>query len=131
MLVFVVISCFNSGEFIGRCLDSVLMQSHYDLQVIVCDNASSDESVSYVASRQALDKRIELICFDENRGAGAARNAGLDRATGQFVAFLDSNDVWVSPEKIEKQIFFMFENNRYSVSPVIGCVGLMVGSINW
>ncbi|HEX8847956.1 MAG TPA: glycosyltransferase family 2 protein [Gemmatimonadaceae bacterium] len=98
-LVSVVIPAFNSARWIGECIDSVLAQSHRELEVIVGDNGSTDGTQALVSK---MGGRVRLVAATL-RGPGAARNAGLDAARGEYVQFLDSDDL-LEPWKIERQL---------------------------
>jgi glycosyltransferase involved in cell wall biosynthesis len=98
--VSVIIPVYNVEAFIADTLDSVLRQTFQDFEVIVVDDESPDGSVELV--KQFQDPRIRLI-HQKNRGLAGARNAGIRVAKGQFLAFLDSDDMW-RPEKLEKHI---------------------------
>jgi glycosyltransferase involved in cell wall biosynthesis len=89
--VSVVIPLYNKARFIKRALDSVLMQTRSVYEVIVVDDGSTDEGPNLVAKYN--DRRIKLI-RQENHGVSAARNRGIEVAEGQFIAFLDADDVW-------------------------------------
>jgi len=100
-LVSVVIPTYNRGHCIGACIDSVLAQTLGDLEIIIVDDCSSDDTAARVAAY--TDARISYQVQSSNQGGAAARNAGIRRARGEFVAFLDSDDLWL-PAKLEKQI---------------------------
>ncbi len=100
-LVSVVIPVFNEEDVALRALESVLTQSHAKLDVIVIDDGSS-EPLDRLKAACAADPRARLV-RQENAGAGAARNRGLSLAKGEYVAFLDSDDLFL-PEKIERQL---------------------------
>jgi glycosyltransferase involved in cell wall biosynthesis len=100
-LVSVVIPTYNRGHCIGACIDSVLAQTLGDFEIIIVDDCSSDDTADRVAA--FTDPRISYVAQPSNQGGAAARNAGIRRARGEFVAFLDSDDLWL-PEKLEKQI---------------------------
>ena len=100
-LVSVVIPAYNRAGLIGRAIDSVLQQTHADLEVIVVDDASTDNTGEVV--KAIGDTRIRYIRCERNAGASAARNTGIAAAAGRFVAFLDSDDVWM-PEKLTLQL---------------------------
>jgi len=87
---------------LGRALDSVLAQTDRDFEVIVVDDASPTDSAERVVIDRA-DARIQYIKFPSHRGVSAARNAGVQAAAGEYVAFLDDDDEWL-PEKIERQL---------------------------
>lgn len=100
-LVSVIIPAFNRQAVIGRAVNSVLSQTVEDLEVIVVDDASTDDTVSVVES--IGDSRIRCLRHTENRYAAAARNTGMASARGHFIAFLDSDDEWL-PRKLELQL---------------------------
>ena len=99
--VSVVIPTYNRANTLLRSIDSVISQSYNDLELIIVDDASTDNTGSAVSSYD--DDRIEYIKLEENRGAPVARNKGSERATGDFIAFLDDDDGWKT-NKINKQI---------------------------
>jgi GT2 family glycosyltransferase len=91
--VSVIIPTFNRARFLGEALDSVLGQTYSDLEVIVVDDGSTDGTAELMSARSRDDSRVRYVP-QANRGASAARNAGLDLARGEYVAFLDSDDAW-------------------------------------
>lgn len=94
-MISVVIPAFNAEETIERALDSVLGQSHRDLEVIVVDDGSSDGTAEIVDFFARRDSRVQLI-RNVHGGPGAARNAGIEAARGEWVAFLDADDEYAS-----------------------------------
>ena len=98
-LVSVIIPTFNRGDSIGRCLESLVAQTFRDFEVLVCDDGSTDETGTVVAS---FAKRLTLRYEWSANSGGAAhpRNIGLSMARGEYVAFLDSDDWWL-PNKLE------------------------------
>ncbi len=106
--VSIITPLYNSEEYIAGAIDSVLAQSYTDFEMIIIDDHSQDNSVSIVKSY--TDPRIQLICMKENKGAGIARNKGIEAAKGRYIAFLDSDDLWL-PNKLEKQTTFMRSRN--------------------
>lgn len=100
MKVSVIIPVFNSSQFLKRSLESVLTQSYQDLEIIVVDDGSIDNSVAI--AREYEGEQVKVI-VQENAGAAVARNTGLRYATGDYIQFLDSGDV-LSKDKIEKQV---------------------------
>lgn len=103
-LVSVVIPAFNAERYIASTLNSVLSQTHSNLQVIVVDDASSDGTAAIL--RSFADSRIEIITQSINSHHVAARNLALERAKGDYIAFLDNDDLWM-PDKLEKQLSVM------------------------
>lgn len=100
-LVSVVMPSYNHARFIGRAVESVLTQARADLELIVVDNNSSDGTDAALAA--AADPRLKVIKFSNGGVIAASRNRGLKEAAGEFVAFIDSDDVWL-PGKLERQL---------------------------
>ncbi|HSI64488.1 MAG TPA: glycosyltransferase family A protein [Candidatus Saccharimonadia bacterium] len=90
MLFSVIIPTYNRVEYLRAALDSVWQQTFEDFEVIVVDDGSTDETAAYVAS---LGNKVSLI-QQSNAGPGAARNTGMRHASGEYLAFLDSDDLW-------------------------------------
>ncbi|MFZ2008101.1 MAG: glycosyltransferase family 2 protein [Stellaceae bacterium] len=103
-LVSVVIPVYNRAHLIGRAIASVLAQGYQHFEIIVVDDASDDELAAALA--QTADPRLRNIAHPRNRGAAAARNTGIAAARGEFVAFLDSDDIWY-PQKLAFQVAAM------------------------
>ena len=108
ILVTVVIPFCNRIDWVLEAIQSVLLQSHQNLEVILV-NDGSEESLDPIKDAIKGDSRI-LLLHQENMGPGSARNLGLEHAGGQYIAFLDSDDLFTS-EKIRKQLEFMEESN--------------------
>ena len=106
--VSVVLPMHNSSKHIEQCIDSVLKQTYNDIELIIVDDKSLDDSLKKVESIE--DSRIKIIKLTENVGAAHARNTGIDMTTGDYIAFIDSDDFW-NLDKLEKQVKFMKENN--------------------
>ncbi len=101
-LVSVVIPTFNRAYCLANTIDSVLRQSHSNVEAIVVDDGSTDDTERMLRERYAGEKRLRYFRQD-NRGVSAARNHGITRIQGAFVAFLDSDDIW-KPWKLELQL---------------------------
>jgi glycosyltransferase involved in cell wall biosynthesis/MoaA/NifB/PqqE/SkfB family radical SAM enzyme len=106
-LVTVIIPAHNAARTIGRTLDSVSAQTYRDLEIIVVDDGSTDQTPTIVRTHSRVDPRIRLIRQD-NAGVAAARNRGVSEARGSFVAPVDADDLW-EPTKIAKQMAMMHE----------------------
>ena len=91
-MVSVIIPAYNVERYIGKCIDSVVKQSYKDLEIIIVDDGSSDGTRDIICSLAKADKRITPI-YKENGGASSARNIGLEHATGEYVYFIDADDV--------------------------------------
>lgn len=111
-LVSIIMPAYNCGDFISITLDSVIAQTYQDWEVIIVDDCSTDNTEEVVNSYKSKDPRIKYYKLDKNSGAAVARNAAVDFAEGQYMAFLDSDDVWY-PEKLYKQIGYM-KQNKYN-----------------
>jgi glycosyltransferase involved in cell wall biosynthesis len=99
--VSIVIPSFNRGHCIRACIGSVLTQTVGDMEIIVVDDASRDDTAAQVSA--IGDPRIRYLRHESNKGGAAARNTGIQAARAEYVAFLDSDDAW-SPDKLEKQL---------------------------
>lgn len=102
-LVSVITPVYNAGKVIEKTLHSIFNQTYKDIEIVLVDDCSKDNSQEVIASYLAEHPEIVYFRQETNHGAGAARNKALELAKGQYVAFLDADDVWY-PEKIEKQI---------------------------
>ncbi len=102
-LVSVIMANYNGGQHIEAALQSVLMQSIDSLEVLVADDASTDNSVALVEAICARDARVCLLTSKVNGGAGAARNRALDRARGVWIAIVDADDL-VHPDRLARMI---------------------------
>ncbi len=100
-LVSVVIPTYNRAATVGSAIESVLRQTEQDFEVLVVDDASTDDTEGAVA--RFGDPRVKYIQQSVNRGDAAARNAGITNSTGHYIAFLDDDDQWI-PEKLAWQI---------------------------
>ncbi|MCT7667995.1 glycosyltransferase family 2 protein [Shinella kummerowiae] len=112
----VILPTYNRTKPLVAAMESVLAQSYGDLELIVVDDASSDDVESVV--KGFADARVRYIRRDRNGGAGAARNTGLAAARGRLIAFQDSDDLWL-PGKLERQVAF-FDALSDDVRVVIG-----------
>jgi glycosyltransferase involved in cell wall biosynthesis len=106
-LVSVIINCRNSERFLRQCIDSVINQTYKNLQIIIVDNQSTDNTKEIIDSYQ--DNRIKYFNTLLSLSLGAARNVALEKTNGEFIAFIDSDDIW-EKKKIESTIE-RFTNN--------------------
>ena len=109
-LVSVVTPTFNCGKYIGKTLESIINQTYNNLEVIVVDDCSMDNTCEVVNYYLKKDNRIKYFRLGENSGAAVARSIAIEKARGEFIAFLDSDDIWYR-DKLEKQLEFMRTNN--------------------
>ena len=114
MDISVITPVHNSSVYIGDTINSVINQTYQNWEMILVDDFSSDNSVEIIQAYQEKSNKIKLIESDTNVGAAEARNIALREAKGDYIAFLDSDDMWL-PNKLEKQIQFM-KSNKYAFS---------------
>lgn len=105
-LVSVIMPTYNSAEFVAESIDSILSQTYKNLELIISDDCSSDNTMEILEEYSKRDSRIIIQRNEKNGGAGVSRNNSIKKAKGQYIAFCDSDDRWV-PKKLEKQIAFM------------------------
>ena len=111
-LVSIIMPSYNTGDLIQKSIESVLAQTYQNWELIIVDDCSKDNTDEVVDGIK--DSRIKYLKNEKNSGAAVSRNRALREATGKWIAFLDSDDLW-APDKLEKQIRFM-ENNGYHFS---------------
>ena len=102
-MISVIIPTFNRADTIKRAIESVLNQTYKDLELIIVDDGSTDNTEKIVAEYIKRDNRVVFNKLAENQGACAARNVGINMAKGKYIAFQDSDSEWL-PEKLEKQL---------------------------
>ncbi len=105
-LVSIITPSWACGKFIGETIKSVQAQTYQNWELLVQDDCSTDNTREVVAAFAQNDSRIKYACNPVNSGAAITRNNALRRASGRWVAFLDSDDLWL-PEKLERQLEFM------------------------
>lgn len=110
-LVSIIMPSYNTGRFIAETIESVIAQTYTNWELIIVDDCSTDNTDD-VVSPYLSDERVRYIKNEKNSGAAVSRNRALRKAKGRWIAFLDSDDLWL-PEKLEKQLNFMNENGYY------------------
>ena len=106
-LVSIIMPSYNTAPYIRETIQSVLDQTYQNWELIIVDDCSTDNTDGVVASIK--DDRIRYLKNEKNSGAAVSRNRALREAEGRWIAFLDSDDVWM-PDKLEKQVSFMEKN---------------------
>ena len=106
--VSIVIPTFNCARFIAQTISSVLIQNYKNFEIIVIDDCSSDNTVDIISAIN--DSRIKIIQNKRNRGAAYCRNIGIENSSGEYIAFLDGDDLWAA-DKLSNQINFMEKHN--------------------
>ena len=122
MSVTIIMPSYNSEKFIIESVESVLVQTYSNWELIIVDDCSPDDSNKIITKYVDNDSRIKLIKLQKNSGPAVARNTAIEVASGRYIAFLDSDDVWL-PNKLETQINFMHDNDlafTYSSYRLVG-----------
>lgn len=109
-LVSVIIPVYNSSKFIKKTVKSVLNQTYSNFEILIIDDCSIDSTRNICKELQILSDKIFYYRLKKNSGAAVARNIGIKKANGRYIAFLDSDDEWTK-DKLRKQINFMNQNH--------------------
>ena len=112
-LVSIIMPSYNTAKYIGESIQSVLAQTYTNWELIIVDDCSTDNTDEVVASIK--DSRIRYLKNDKNSGAAVSRNRALREARGRWIAFLDSDDLWL-PSKLESQIRLLGEHDDAAVA---------------
>jgi teichuronic acid biosynthesis glycosyltransferase TuaG len=126
----IILPVLNAEPFLNAALASILTQTHQEWELVAIDDGSTDQSLHILERAAQQDTRIRVVRCSKNQGAFAARNTGLDVATGAYIAFLDADDLWL-PTKLEDQLRFMQSmDSGFSCTSfdVISCRGARTGT---
>lgn len=104
--VSVIMPTYNSGTTIAQSIESVLNQTLSEFELLIVDDKSNDDTIDLIQRYEAQDSRIKLVIKESNSGVAEARNVGILAATGEYITFLDSDDLW-APNKLQVQYDFM------------------------
>ncbi len=105
----VIMPAYNSGQWIEKSIQSVIGQTYTNWELLVIDDGSIDNTIEIIEQFSLEDSRIKLLKNQFGKGAAGARNTGIVQSIGKYIAFLDSDDLWL-PEKLQTQIQFMVNN---------------------
>ena len=105
-LVTVIIPVYNAEKYLPRTIDSVLRQSYTNWELLLVDDCSTDHSRELMQQYEKQYDNVHCYYCEKNGGPAQARNLGIDHAQGQYLAFVDSDDLWV-PHKLERQLMFL------------------------
>ncbi len=108
-LISVIVPIYNVEKYIHNCIDSILNQTYSNLEIILVDDGSPDNCPQICDDYAVKDKRINII-HQKNSGLSVARNVALDMCTGEYIAFVDSDD-WLEPQAYETSMNFMLQSN--------------------
>lgn len=127
-LVSVIIPIFNAEKYISDTIISVQNQTYQNWELLLVDDGSTDATQTIITSF-LTDKRVQFYPLDINSGTGVARNFGVSKAIGKYIAFLDADDLW-KPEKLKKQILFMQTNDLPFTFSFYDCIDEQGNSLN-
>lgn len=108
--VSIITPCYNSAKVLDKTFQAVTSQTFRDWEWLVVDDCSDDNTHAILQSWMKKDARIKVFQNEKNSGASPSRNLGIDNASGEYLAFLDSDDIW-NQDKLEKQLGFMEKSN--------------------
>ena len=109
-VVSVIMPAYNAASTIGESISSVFAQTFTDWELIIVDDCSQDDTIKVAEAIIGADDRVSIIRREQNEGVASARNLGMKAAKGEWLAFLDSDDLW-KDVKLERQLAFARENN--------------------
>ena len=99
-LVSVLLPAYNVEKYLAKCVDSILQQTYQNFEIIIVDDCSPDDSGKIADKLASKDARIKVFHHGKNMGYSAARNTGLNHASGDYITFVDSDD-WIEPDYVE------------------------------
>lgn len=122
MKVSVIVAVYNASKYLEKCLDSLMEQSHRDIEILCVDDCSTDDSMAILKRYADIDDRIRIFKTEKNSGPAVARNIAIEHCNGDVTAFLDSDD-WLSTYAIEKAVE-VFINNPDTDSVLFKCINV-------
>ncbi len=131
VLVSVVMCCRNHEKYVAEAMDSVLNQTFTDLELLITEDCSTDNSPKIIVDYQKKDPRVHAFFHNKNLGVSTTLNDGLERVSGKYVCFLDSDDLWIR-DKLEKQLRILRKDDTkllWSEGEVINSQGQRTGEL--
>jgi len=112
-MVSIIIPCYNSGKYLSECIDSILFQDYTDFEIIIVNDCSSDNTSQIATNYAKVDIRIKVTSTSDvqSMGASNARNKGFEISKGEYVVFLDSDDIWL-PTSLKRLVNLIEEHNE-------------------
>lgn len=107
----IIVPNYNNSQYISKCLDSVVNQTYKNLEIIIIDDCSTDNSIEIIKKYQKFDSRIKFLVNEINYGVSKTRDIGINHATSEWITTLDSDDYYYCNEKIEKEMRIILDNN--------------------
>lgn len=121
----IIIPTYNRGWLLVESIKSVINQTYKNIEIIVVDDGSTDDTKNIVGEFQKKDNRIVYIYETNSGGPSRPKNTGVGKATGEYVSFLDDDDEWL-PEKLEKQISLFSTDNNKNIPAIVSCDSVVV-----
>ena len=112
--VSVIVPAYNAGKYLKQCLDSLVIQTLSDIEIIIINDGSTDNSLNIIHTYLNKHPKLMILVNSQNQGVGQARNFGIDIASGEYICFLDSDD-WLYEDSIEKMYTLAKEHNTQVV----------------
>lgn len=109
LLISVIVPVYNVEKYLSKCLDSIINQTYKNLEIILIDDGSTDDSGKICDEYSKMDKRVKVF-YQQNQGVSAARNKGIDLATGEYLTFVDADD-WIEKDYFEKAVEYLNKFN--------------------
>ena len=116
-MISIIIPAYNAADYLAQTIESVLNQTYSDFELILIDDGSTDRTREIIKDYQCKDARIKYF-YKENGGVSSARNLGLQKATGDFVSFLDSDDLW------DRRFLELMYHKLVAVEPLLDKMGV-------
>lgn len=110
-IVSIITPTYNSERFIEQTINSILNQTFTNWELLIVDDCSTDNTWEIISQAAKEDSRIKPLRLDKNSGSGVARNLAIQKAGGKYLAFIDSDDLWL-PQKLDRHIDFMLKGNH-------------------
>lgn len=120
--VSIIIPNYNGQKFLEKCLQSIISQTYKDIEIIIVDDCSNDNSINIIQNFQTKDSRIKLIINTINQGVSKTRNIGIKASETEWITTLDSDDYFLSPFKIEKEMKIIKEHNSHFIVAYSGII---------
>lgn len=130
-LVSVIMPCYNTEKYIAQSIESVIRQTYPNWELVITDGPSSDNTVPIVKKYCEQDQRIHLITPSKHQGIAEARHTSIMNSHGRYLAFLDSDDIWMN-DKLEKQVAFMEKTGyafTYGNYEILNMDGTLTGKV--
>ncbi len=132
-IVSIITPTYNRADLIGQTISSVIAQTYTNWELIIIDDASTDTTQEVVESFAKKDNRIHYIRREHHAGISANRILGIEKASGKYIAMIDSDDIWIDHDKLAKQVAFLESHSGYALVgtqiQTIDTVGTPIGTM--